>query len=84
MSWGDNSGQIIGLKKRERELEGRRVDADRGIQLIANTLRRHTNDDSEGLTRVIVWAAEQLDRLLHGLEVTPLPRKPRIGGSKKP
>lgn len=65
--YGNQRGQIIGLKQREREAaEGRRA-LELWIRRVAQTLRENLPADPDGQDhRLIEWAADALNRVLKG------------------
>ncbi len=76
MTWGDQQGQIIGLKKRERQAAAEQATLLRGIETIRRTMKRHIASDPDQLRRVVDWALEQLAAAIDGLDVVPLSRWP--------
>jgi hypothetical protein len=78
MGWGGPEGQIIGLKKREREAAAHRRVLEQRIARIIGTMQRYRGNDPEGLMLVMGWAVKQLQRTLDGEEVQPL-RRPKSG-----
>lgn len=81
MGWSGPEGQIIGLKRREREAAARHDDLERRIRRTLATMRRHRQDDLEGSRSVLRWAVEQLEGVLNDQEVQPLARR-RPAGSE--
>lgn len=69
--WGDQHGQIIGLKKRERDAAAQRSHLERRVTWILQTLRAESSGEVHAQTRLIAWASDQLERALRDSEVTP-------------
>jgi hypothetical protein len=69
--WGDHHGQIIGLKKREREAAEHRRNVDSGLASIVRTVRTHKDAPSEVKGQLLEWCADQLERAMYGHAVEP-------------
>ncbi len=76
MSWGGHEGQIIGLKKKEREAVASEREMERRLKSIIRTLERHRQDGVEQMPGLLAWAIDQLERALSDQEVRPF-RRPR-------
>lgn len=69
--WRDHHGQIIGLKKREREAAEHQRNGDSRMASIVSTLRTYEDARDDVKADLLVWCADQLERAMHGHAIEP-------------